>query len=142
MNINFKNERWGLAYVRKTPLPPDQTWREVPFYTYLADRDENKYYKAKHKDRPIDIDAIESYLVISFIFSFIEIKPDETVFIDWEGNYFIGKEDSLELPANRNIIYLDKIQTMKKTVSFIFSQIQIKSANQKKITTHGQLVAV
>jgi hypothetical protein len=93
--------------VRKSPLPPDQTWTEVPFYTYFVEQDTKKFCKAMREDRPVDIDAIESYPVISFVNTNTYISPDETVFIDWEGNYFIAKEDGIELPTPRNIIYTE-----------------------------------
>jgi hypothetical protein len=105
MNLDTEKNNWGVAFVRETPLPPYQTWRPVPYYTYLIDEDRTKYYIGKRKDRPINIEAIKSSPILSFIFSTEKIEMDETVFLDWEGNYFIGKKDSLKLSEGRNIIY-------------------------------------
>lgn len=108
MNVNPENQKWGVAFVIKSPLPPQNTWTEVPFYTYLIEEGRTKIYRAMQKDCPIDIDAVKSYPVIDFSFATVPIKFDESVFIDWEGNYFIGKEDSYELPVDRNYIYRGK----------------------------------
>jgi hypothetical protein len=107
-DTEHQNQKWGLAYVRKSPLPPDRTWTEAPFYTYLTGEDGTIFYRAMRKDRPVSVEAIESFPVLSFIGSPVEIKPDEAVFIDWEGNYFIGKESDVERPVDRNIIYRGK----------------------------------
>jgi hypothetical protein len=106
MKTDTKKNQWGLAFVSETSLPPEQTWREVPYFTYLINKGRKTYYVGKREDRPITIEAIESYPVLpSFTGSTVEIKMDETVFLDWKGNYFIGKKDSFELPEERKIIY-------------------------------------
>jgi hypothetical protein len=108
MNIKSQDTEWGLAFIRESPLPPDQTWTEVPFYTYLMRQDKETFYKAMRKDRPVDITAIKSYPVLSFVDFSIEIKPEQAVFVDWEGNYFIDKENSVDL-KNRTIVHENKV---------------------------------
>jgi len=104
MNPNSQNKKWKLAFVRKSPLPPEDTWTEVPFFTCMADQDASKYYIAMQEDSPVNVEAIKSYPFYDFQISSIKIEPDETVFIDWEGNYIIGKEDSYKMPAGRIIV--------------------------------------
>lgn len=104
MNTDNLGYRWGLAYVRKSPLPPNKTWMEVPFYTYLIEQGPDCFYKAMREDRPVDIEAITSYPVLqSFVGTNTYISPDETVYIDWEGNYFIAKEGRTDLTGRRII---------------------------------------
>lgn len=94
--------------MRKSPLPPDQTWTEVPFYTYLIGENKEIFYTAMREDRPVSLEAIKSFPVanlINFPAGVVEIEPDEAVFIDWEGNYFIGKESDIERPLDRIVIY-------------------------------------
>jgi hypothetical protein len=105
MNAEPQNPKWGLAYVRKSPLPPDQIWTEAPFYTYLIGEDKRQLYKAMRKDRPVSAEEVERFPVWSFTDSPVAIKPDEAVFIDWEGNYFIGKDSDVERSLTRKIIY-------------------------------------
>ncbi|MDR2472396.1 MAG: hypothetical protein LBD53_02370 [Tannerella sp.] len=107
MKTRENNIRWGLAFVRKTLLPAEGTWTEVPYYTYEINGDRSTYYKAQCKDFPIDLKAIESYPILeSFVACNYEIRPDQSVFIDWIGNYFIGKEDCFNIqPENITIIY-------------------------------------
>jgi hypothetical protein len=117
MNIKTDEEtvRWGLAFVRKSPLPAEGTWTEVPYYTYIIG-DNKTYYKAKQKDFPVELTAIESYPVLdSFVPCNYEIKPAQSVFIDWRGNYFIGKTECFNLqPENITVIYRDNSILDKK----------------------------
>jgi hypothetical protein len=107
MKTNYQNQKWGLAFVRKSPLPPKLTWTEVPFYTYLTEMDDTKYYRAMQVDCPIDIEAIKSYPVYDIKILSILIEQDETVFIDWKGDYFIDKENCRNLSDDR-LIFLSE----------------------------------
>jgi hypothetical protein len=112
MNTDFNNISWGLAFVRETPLPPYKKWREVMYFTYIingAAIDKTKFYIGKRADRTINIEAIKSRPVLdSFLNNNIKISTDETIFIDWNGNYFIGKKRDYYLPQNRVIIHRKK----------------------------------
>jgi len=108
MNLNSHNQKWKLAFVRKSPLPPKDTWTEVPFYTCRAEHGAGIYYIAMQEDSPVSVDAIKSHPFYDFQISSIKIESDETVFIDWKGNYIIGKEDSHEIPSGRTIVRTDK----------------------------------
>jgi hypothetical protein len=119
MNADYQNIRWGLAFVRKSLLPASQTWTEVSYYTYVIGENQKTYYKAKQKDFPIDLSSIKSYPVLpSFIGCNLEIKPDQSVFIDWEGKYFIGKKNCFNLqPENINIIHKETSENEKSSIS-------------------------